>query len=327
MHSIKTVYVKYYQHLEERQCSSAHLKTVAWRLGRYVDQLADRLVTDITSVDLATHFRELKERGLSEASLAGYTSTQRAFWRWCKANAFIKKNPAKALKKHSYKPRHRRPAPPDAVQTVISALPQFARHRGINQRDVRDALLVSLSLDCGGRLGEMWSLVRNDVLQALRQPVKSPSGNVYHITGNGKTGDACLRFCEDTAKLFRQWFEISPRVPSTAGVFVNLQTGERLKPASLGRAFERVCKFAGVPVFRSHAVRKRNISDMIRLAGSPHVGQLYAGHADVSTTMEFYDSSSGDEVDAYAAALANKRRSPNEDDFADGLARLMGLKK
>lgn len=326
---LTTAYEQYLQHLEERQCSTAHLETIGWRLGRYVKQHTDKYLATITAADLAVHFRELKEKGLAEATLAGHTRVHKAFWGWCKANRFIKKNPAKKLKNYSFRPKHRHAASPESVKRVIAALPNFARQRGLNQRDVRDALLVSLSLDCGGRLGEMWSLLRRDVQLALTQPQKTSNGlNVYHVTGWGKTGESELRFFEHTADLFRLWFEVSPRVPATAAVFINIKTGERLKVASLGRAFERICRYAKVPTFRSHAVRKRNISDMIRLSGSPNVGQRYANHADVATTMAHYDVVMAGEVDSFAATLANNRRfvHDDEDELAQ-LARLFGVKK
>lgn len=325
--NLKTAYDHYRNDLVERQCSNAHLETIHWRLGRFVDKYAETPVAAITSLNLAAHFRSLRERGLADGTLAGHTRVHKSFWRWCKTNKLIKKNPAKQLKNYSFKPKNRRAAPRGSVERVIAALPAFARHRGANQRDIRDALLVSLSFDCGGRLGEMWSLSRRDVQLSLSQPGRTDAGLVvYRVTGQGKTGESELRFFAHTAELFKLWFEISPRVSATAGVFVNLRTGERLRPGSLGRAFERVCKFAGVPVFRSHAVRKRNISDIIRLAGSTSVGQLYAGHADVETTMTHYDEAAEDEVDEFAAALANRRRLVINDDD-DELARLFGIKK
>lgn len=328
---LATAYQQYLEHLQERQCSSAHLETIGWRLGRYVKQYPNKSLATVTALDLAVHFRELKEKGLAEATLAGHTRVHKAFWGWCKANGLIKKNPSKKLKNYSFKPKHRHAASPEAVKRVIAVLPQFARHRGLNQRDVRDALVMSLSLDCGGRLGEMWSLIRRDVQLALSQPQKTSSGlNVYHVTGWGKTGESELRFFEHTADLFRLWFEISPQVPATAPVFINIKTGERLRVSSLGRTFERVCRYAKVPPFRSHAVRKRNISDMIRLSGSPNVGQRYANHADVATTMAHYDVVMAGEVDSFAATLANNRRNGHDEGKSEELvqmARLFGLKK
>ncbi len=39
---LTTAYEQYLQHLEERQCSTAHLETIGWRLGRYVKQHTDK---------------------------------------------------------------------------------------------------------------------------------------------------------------------------------------------------------------------------------------------------------------------------------------------
>jgi integrase len=120
-----------------------------------------------------------------------------------------------------------------------------------------------------------------------------------------------LEFCQETAELFQLHFERAPYTRLDL-VFYSLSTGEVMKPASLSRAFDRACKFAGVPVFRSHAVRKRNGSAIIQQLHAPDVAQMYLGHQELSTTLRHYNDHERDDVSEAAAQLASLRRGERD---------------
>lgn len=317
---------KYLQKLRADGASEAHLRTVAWRLGRFVTPRADWGIGLVSRLDLAEHLAEMR-RTRSDGTMAGLTSTHRAFWRWVRRKGWTKKNLARRLKRYSYEPAVRQAASAASVEAVARALPAFVEHRGRRPRDVRDALLVSLSLDSGARLGEMAELRWPHVQQALNQGVVAAGGRVvYQVVARGKTGMSTLEFFQETADLFRLWFVVAP-APTGDYVFISLARhgpqGGLLRRDSLARAFERVCRFAGVPVFRAHAVRRRNISDLIAEA-DPETAQRYAGHSELETTLKHYKEKADRQVRDAAAGLAARRR---EDSFNEEMARLFGLEK
>jgi integrase len=300
----------YLASLRARRLSQAHLASVAARLKRLAAAYGERPLPTITPDDIAAHFAGLEESGLALGTLAGYKSTGRAFWNWCSQSGLIESNPADALlsKDHAYdyRPVHSRAAPEADFQTAVNRLMDFASHRDYEARDVRDAALVSLAVDSAKRRTELRNLRRRDVETALGRPTTAAGRQIYHAASRGKTGQVDVVFFEETAVLLRRWLAMMPA--ESNWLWVNLRTGERLRPDVLAIAFIRLCEFAGVPVFRFHAVRKRTVTDIIRSAGDRKVGQLLAGHKDERTTQMHYNDVDQQRVDEMAARLADVRR-------------------
>jgi len=303
----------YLDDLRERQLTAVHIRTVKYRLGRFAQtRPAGQPVAHLTRAILAAYFVDLRE-GKSDGTMAGYVSTHKAFWKYCKRQGWTENNLGKKLKKYSYKPVVRKAAPVDDINTVLAHLNKFAWHRDGRPRDIRDALLVSLSLDAGARRAAMWGLRRSDAERSLHKGRLAKNGRImYRVDAYvNKTGTVTLEFCQETADLFRLYFERAPYT-RTDLVFYNLTTGDPMRPASLSRAFDRICKFCGVPVFRSHAVRKRNGSAIIQELHAPDVAQLYLGHQELSTTLRHYNDHERDDVSEAAAQLASLRRGPRD---------------
>jgi len=299
--------------LRERQLTAVHIRTVSYRLDQFAKaRPPGQLIGQLTRADLASYFIKLRE-GKSDGTMAGYTSSHKAFWKFAKKAGWTKANLGKRLKKYSYKPVVRKAAPADDLNTVLAKLNDFVWHRNGRIRDIRDALLVSLSLDAGARRAAMWGLRRSDVERALRKPRRAKNGRVMYQVESyvNKTGTVTLEFCQETAELFRLYFERAPYTRLDL-VFYSLTTGEAMKPASLSRAFDRACKFAGVPVFRSHAVRKRNGSAIIQDLHAPDVAQMYLGHQEIATTLRHYNDHDRDAVSEAAAQLASRRRGERD---------------
>lgn len=307
MLSVKNALDLYLDDLRERQCSQVHVRSVAWRVGCFVKGREERPLSSITRAELSAFFVELKETR-ADGTMAGLTGSHRAFWKFCLYQGWIDVNPADRLRSYQYTPQVRRAARPDDVATVAGRLFDFVEHRGRRHRDIRDGLFVSLSLDCGGRRNSMLKLRKPWVLDALGKPRVAENGRLYYeITARrDKTGSSQLIFFEETAELFEMWL---PLVPPAARdlIFVNLNTGALLKPDSVSKAFARICGFAGVPVFRSHAVRKRNGSD-IRFSQDPVTAQHYLNHKSLETTLRHYTDVGEDDVGNAAANLASRRR-------------------
>lgn len=310
----------YIHNLEDEGSSSAHLATVGYRLRPFVEEHSDMDVIDVSARRLQKYFRRLRD-GRADATMAGYASTHRAFWSWCVGEGLITESPAANLKHWSYGPVRRRAAPEQDIITVAASLSRFVSNG--HPRNLRDALTVSMAIDCGGRIGELRSLKKNELRAALIRPAHGSAGrDAYMVVGVGKTGDAPLMFFNETADLARLWLEIDPQ-PVSVWVFYNLRNGELLRGPSLSRAFARVCDFAGVPTFRSHALRKRNVTNIISATGNVKMGQMYAGHKSSQTTLLHYNDIAEEQVIAAASQVAARRRqATNGDQLA---ARFFGI--
>lgn len=313
----------YLLELMERQSSASHLQTVKIRVGRFIRGRETQSISDITRLDLASFFLSLKESGLADATLAGYTSSHRAFWRFCYKRGYTKELLSDKLKKYSFKPEKRVPADRNDLKTVIANLFAFASHRGNKPNDVRDALFVSFIVDAGVRRNAVWRLCHSQVDEALERPLQAANGRFsYRVVVHDKGKMSSLNFFQETAQLYKLYDEVRPVYKGTDRIFINVRTGEPLQPGSVGRAFDRVCEFSGVPVFRAHSVRKRNVIDILDSSGNPKIAQAYAGHSDIRVTLDHYTYLHVEQVRDVSAELADNRRSDYEN-----LANFFGVKK
>ncbi len=304
----------YLAYLLGKNCSILHVNTVRSRLRQFIEPVeefpTDRRQVDaaeITMLALHAHFRAL-EVGRTDGTLAGYASTHRAFWHWLISEWVRSDSPAANLKRYSYDPKVRRAAAPTAVGALVASLPNFISHRNFHPRDIRDALVVSVALDSGSRIGEIRSIRRKDLQRALVRGEPTDNGRIrYQITGTGKTGGQDLTFFNESAELAQLWLNVCP-FPKSDFVFISLASGHLLRRETMGRCFVRVCEFAGIPTIRSHAIRKRNASDIQRIYGDPELARMYLGHKSLKTTMIHYNDHERDAVSDAAACVASQRR-------------------
>lgn len=332
MVTLKEAFDLYLEDLRARQLSASTIETAVLRIGRLVDFLAPITAAAVDTADVTAFFEHLEGLGLANGTLAGYKSSQRAFWNWAIAAGLVESSPARVLAQrrfnYSFRPVNHQPADKDDFQAVVDSLMAFAAHREYEPRDIRDALAVSLTMDSSVRRAEVWNLRRADMERALRRGRPVGEGRlVYMAAVPGKTETAIVRFYDETAKLAWLWLDAMPVVArgpqageTAVWLFCSLRTGKRLAKDYMGSAFIRVCKFAGVPTFRYQAVRKRTIMDSIALSGDQKVGQVLAGHKDARTTAEYYNLLQQEEVNALAGKLATARRG-RPDAAGESLAR------
>lgn len=324
MPTVQAVVDGYLEHLREQMLSDAHTTTVRQRLSFFLREQegklvnADRLIGFVSPADVAAHLRRFEEkRDAAEGYMAGLVSTHKAFWRWAYQKGYTRQDLGEKLRGRSYRPQIRRPAPEADIAAVAAALPRYAARGGFVK--LRDALLVSMSLDSGARRRALRNLRKDALEEALRAPAQTPAGPLFTALSFSKGKTAKIRFSQVTADLARRLLEQLPG--ECRHVFVSSRTWKQLHQDSLSDSFRRLCAFAGVPTFQSHAVRKRNTTDVARMAGL-EAARKYAGHSDAKVTREHYVDAFSDDVEEAAATIAARHQSNNE---LDEMARLFGL--
>ena len=310
---LKSAQKRYLHFLSTRNHSDRHQQTVRYRTTRFISFTGNLQLKSINKHDLSDFFKTLEDTGSSRGTLAGYKSTLKAWFNWLRKKHHLKKNLSKQLTgsqfNYSYSPVKSTAVPIAHLKRVIDCLPSYLEERGCRPRDLRDVSLVSLCIDSGARRGELRNIRKVDITRSLQEPAYTTNGQtIYHTHSHGKTGHALIRYFPETAVYLHDWLEYIP--PRSPFLFINLNTGRRLQPDSMRLALKRICQFAEVPTFLFHAIRKRNITQIIRLSGDQKVGQIYAGHSSSTTTQQYYNMVQNQYVDDAAAQLSQQLR-PN----------------
>lgn len=290
--------------LRERNVSLSHIRKSDWSLNKFLSPFYDRDLRDLTPGDLIGRFRELSE-DYSQASLAGHKTTTRAFIRFWIERRVLETDITKKLPSYSFKSQVSKMIDQSLFDKLRNSIAGYLSANQNSQIAVRDALFVSLSMDSAARAGGMVKIKKTDALRAIATPTDCNGVKIYTLqSAGGKTGPAVILFTEPTAQLMKLWAGYSP---SKEWLFSSTTTGKRLTADAVARAFERVCDFAGVPRFRSHAVRHTNITTMLLDKIDPETVRAYAGHTDIKTTLGYYRDAEFIGSRNAAAALASSR--------------------
>lgn len=301
--------------IEARGARPVSISKSEWELKQFVADFGEREIGDITFVELITWMRALRRSDGSHyahASLAGISRGIRSFFRFAEEEGFISRDVSRKLPRYNFKPVNRQIAPEKDIIKILNSLPDFIEYRGRDVRDLRDALIVSFAINTGARRRNIKGLERKAVYAALEHPslVNTPHGVdcIYHLYAEGK-GDKMLelRFSEATAELFREYLH---RTKRGNPVYVFLATTTSANPisgATLNSAFQRICEYAGTPLWLSHAIRKANVMAILDTGADLKTASEYVQHSNPQVTLVHYVYSSQRRVDEATINMMEKR--------------------
>lgn len=229
------------------------------------------------------------------------------FLAWCKKKGYTGKNLGSRLTK----PRPRRITSKAAreadVAAVMSLLAGLLTHRvyrdlfgnlvhdaAANWSEaeilaIRDLFAVVFLYETGGRARELTQLGTKVMERACQTPAAA-----YTVTSIGKTNDRDLRFTDNTAELWRIWSAVRPHECDYA--LYSLRPTHPAGPLTsngLSQILVRRCNEAGVPVFRSHALRHAKVRRARRLVGL-EIASLLIDHSSVEMTRNYANVDDGE---------------------------------
>lgn len=310
---------EYLQYIQRMDVTVGHLEHEAWALERLTSFTGLIDIDSLDRADLKRAYNTVKGRSgrkYSQRTKDNLANAWARFFEWAVTRTLIVENIANKLPRNTYlAPEKGKGADPAHFALVKSKLHEYAYHRGGEPIDIRNALIVSLSMDSAARLVSLWSAELKVMQEALKHPeyVRHPRGKstVYHWRSRGK-GHANrivrLIFLESSAELLRSYLSVRPMTDSKY-LFVSHQArnyGGQLDKYNISTAFRKLCDYCKVPRFLSHAVRHRLITDMVLAGVDPKTVQEFACHKKVTTTLEVYTHVSRSRVAANAAYISQK---------------------
>ena len=277
-------------------------------------------LAEITYPDLVAWSEKLT-LGYSVGSIRSKLIDIRTFFRWCAETGRVRFDVSRGLKLPRSRPRDKAAKEDDyliVVRCLAELLKDHVSRNVFGQFEIvpgskwlmrshihvlRDLFLLVLLYETGCRAGEVAKLSTRAMNQALAHPAGSEESPVYTIAVTGKTGVRYRSFTKVTANLWGLWCAVRPKHGGEYALVKWKKAGEqaqRLCSDDVTRIVARRCVFAGVPVFRPHALRHAKAQRAKRLGGV-HVAMTLLDHHDVTSTL-FYTAD--DEAEMNAAARA-----------------------
>lgn len=239
--------------------------------------------------------RPTEHEPLSPATIYKNIKMIKSFFKWCVDRRLLTESPAAHIV--NSKPGIPLGQGKAATDEEVEALIAVARGKPRNYAIV---LLLSHS---GCRAGE---------LACLR--IRDLDLDRHCAMVNGKGADRrWIYFNEATSQAIRNWLEKRPDC-QTDHVFVS-GDGKPMQSASVSQVIRRLSQTAGLSrSLGAHSLRHRVGLKFARERVAPRVAQHYLGHANVTTTLEYYQDV--DESDLRnAGRLLSRRRSTWQEDI------------
>ncbi|MCO5194305.1 MAG: site-specific integrase [Anaerolineae bacterium] len=274
----------------EKQWSSRHRDNIRQRLSPFVDQVADLSVASVTAVMISAHFNELDRTLHSAASWNSYRQTFRSFFKWCREQGYITRQPVTVpLRKHNKKNKTTSFEDFARLKSAATALLHSAE-----PTDVRTAAIWLFTADSACRLGEVASLTYDHACRQLASPTFSPGGLVYTFRIDGKTGEGWATVSELAAEAMRRWIDMRPSNAELGhdALWIGFQPNRLYRPmvadGGIKLVFEHVAELAGVTHnFRSHNLRYLNCKYYVERFGA-RIAQKKLRHSRVEFTLRVY---------------------------------------
>jgi site-specific recombinase XerD len=236
------------------------------------------------------------EAGIKETTRHHDELCAKVFFKWCRVNHFLKRDPLKDRKlRNPARPFKYTPTPEEAA-TLIKQLPYYydmdhnpgmkyhpaerrAKHRN------RNLAVILLLRYTAARVGEILSLKVEDYQESERRIniTASKGRKPRTIPVNDKTARALADWLKDRRAIMKD----VPADEDPGWLFLS-ELMDKIDEGKFNKILHRITQFAGLPrAISLHSLRRLRLSELsvVDLAGAQEV----AGHSDPKTTMIYIE--------------------------------------
>jgi len=280
----------------ERQLQSIRSEDIA----EYVDEMRNR------KVKYEDHGRRpTAQEPLSTSTIHKNVQMIKTFFKWCVDHHHLAESPADFLvNKRPVRPLGQGKACKDEELDLLLAAAQFKP---------RDLALLTLLAESGCRAGEAAGLKIRDLELESMSAIVDGKGDVRRR----------IYFYEGATEALRAWLEIRPDV-SHDFVFLSMRDRSPLSPRAITEIIRRLSRTAGLKrALGAHSLRHRVGLGFARERVAPRIAQHYLGHANVSTTLEYYQDVDESDLRNAGRLLSTRRSTWQEDIKQNPAARLI----
>jgi site-specific recombinase XerD len=238
---------------------------------RYVLDSAERFLNGIpldkaTTTDLRRHFFDMKERGLSDATLATHQRYLASFYRFLEREKLLDSSPMANIGRIRLPAQFPRCLEPHEVKTLLT------QTIGRDFKAIRNRTMVLMFYDTGIRLGELVGLDMSDV---------NMTSATLRVIGKGRR-ERVVPMGEKMLKQLFKYVAARGDIPYETALFISKRK-LRLRSESVTHIVSRLGKQAGLKKCHPHMLRHACATSLIRAGMDVFTAQKMLGHQQIST--------------------------------------------
>lgn len=228
--------------------------------------------------------------GCSEATVANYFRSLRAFWSWMVAEGVLTRSPFEGMPPPKVPKKPIQPFTGDQLRKLLEAASQTSSPR-------RDVALVLMLLDTGMRVGELVSLTVGDIDMTRRcASVTGKGSKVREVYWSPPTGRALLAYLRERAA-DGEGIEEEALFASVRGKGAECA----LTDNGVRQLMQRLESAAGITGVRCspHTIRHTFALEFLKSGGNQFDLIRLLGHEDIATTKRYVNQAQGDVQSAH----------------------------
>lgn len=267
----------------ERGAAANTVAAYARDLDRYVDDLAEHSVTQLSQVDrhvIEGHVARLREGGAAPSSVKRAVSAIRSFHKFAAGDHLSDSLPTSdvaAPQVPAYLPQVL------SIQQVEALLDQPFASDACGQRD---RALLEVLYGCGLRVSELCGLNLDSVYPAeelVRVVGKGSKERLVPLLGSAK--EALMTYTQEGRQELVRPLSAAGRAAYSQGAVFLSQRGSRLSRQWVHHLVERYGAYVGIQGLHPHTLRHSLATHLLQGGADLRVVQEILGHADVATTQ------------------------------------------
>lgn len=267
----------------ERGAAANTVAAYARDLERYVDDLAEHSVTQLSQVDrhvIEGHVARLREGGAAPSSVKRAVSAIRSFHKFAAGDHLSDSLPTSdvaAPQVPAYLPQVL------SIQQVEALLDQPFAPDACGQRD---RALLEVLYGCGLRVSELCGLNLDSVYPAeelVRVVGKGSKERLVPLLGSAK--EALMTYTQEGRQELVRPLSAAGRAAYSQGAVFLSQRGSRLSRQWVHHLVERYGAYVGIQGLHPHTLRHSLATHLLQGGADLRVVQEILGHADVATTQ------------------------------------------
>lgn len=267
----------------ERGAAANTVAAYARDLDRYVDDLAEHSVTQLSQVDrhvIEGHVARLREGGAAPSSVKRAVSAIRSFHKFAAGDHLSDSLPTSdvaAPQVPAYLPQVL------SIQQVEALLDQPFASDATGQRD---RALLEVLYGCGLRVSELCGLNLDSVYPAeelVRVVGKGSKERLVPLLGSAK--EALTTYIQEGRQELVRPLSAAGRAAYSQGAVFLSQRGSRLSRQWVHHLVERYGAYVGIQGLHPHTLRHSLATHLLQGGADLRVVQEILGHADVATTQ------------------------------------------